>query len=186
MAIMNEGRIEQSGTPAEIYEAPVSSFVAAFIGDTNFFDSEIISSDGEYCLLKTDGFPDITVYNDKNIKAGTRVHLSIRPEKFIISSAEPVPREKFNVLKGIVEEIIYMGAHTIYWIKSGGSMIQVRRLHDRYQLDEKPISWGDTVRISWHADNCFMLERYRTDDKALLTLPDESMAGPGDTEAGEP
>ena len=40
IAVMNEGRIEQIGTPAEIYEAPRTSFVAAFIGDTNFFEGD--------------------------------------------------------------------------------------------------------------------------------------------------
>ena len=60
IAVMNSGTIEQVGTPAEIYEAPRSSFVAAFIGDTNFFEGEVAEMiSAEYSRLKIDGFPDV-------------------------------------------------------------------------------------------------------------------------------
>ncbi len=59
IAVMKDGRIEQMGPPAEIYETPRTSFVAAFIGDTNFLEgkvAEIVS--GDYCRLEVDGFPE--------------------------------------------------------------------------------------------------------------------------------
>ncbi len=66
IAVMNQGRIEQIGTPAEIYEAPRTSFVAAFIGDTNFFEGEVDGRRGR--LLQpsgSTGFPDLSCFNDK-------------------------------------------------------------------------------------------------------------------------
>ena len=58
IAVMDQGRIEQVGAPAEIYEAPRSSFVAAFIGDTNFFEGEVADvPEDEYSRLKIEGFP---------------------------------------------------------------------------------------------------------------------------------
>ena len=45
--------------------------------------------------------------------------------------------------------------------------------HRRFQLDEKPPQWGDEVWLSWHANDGFLLDRYREEDEALLTLPDE-------------
>ena len=91
IAVMNQGKIEQVGSPAEIYEAPRNSFVAAFIGDTNFFEGEVTELvDNDYSRLKIDGFPDVLCFNDKQISPGSPVYLSIRPEKFHISREEPI------------------------------------------------------------------------------------------------
>ena len=82
IAVINEGIVEQVGTPTQIYEAPRTSFVAAFIGDTNFFEGDVVEVNEPYSKLHIDGFTDVLVYNDKNIKNGEKVYLSIRPEKF--------------------------------------------------------------------------------------------------------
>ena len=59
IAVVNHGKIEQIGTPAEIYEAPKNSFVAAFIGDTNFFDGVVKENkSAEYSLLQIEGLAD--------------------------------------------------------------------------------------------------------------------------------
>jgi spermidine/putrescine transport system ATP-binding protein len=83
IAVMNEGVVEQVGTPTEIYEAPRTSFVAAFIGDTNFFEGDVVAVNEPYSTLHIDGFTDVIVYNDKKIKKGDRVYLSIRPRSLL-------------------------------------------------------------------------------------------------------
>lgn len=175
IAVMNEGVVEQVGTPTEIYEAPRTSFVAAFIGDTNFFEGDVVAVNEPYSTLHIDGFTDVIVYNDKKIKKGDRVYLSIRPEKFTITIDKPKLSERYNIVKGKVEEIIYMGYHTKYWVRVNDFLVETKRLHDRYMLDEKMITWGDEVWLSWHADYCYMLEQYNLEDEALLTLPDEEI-----------
>ncbi len=176
IAVMNKGRIEQQGTPVQVYEAPTNSFVAAFIGDTNFFETEITSIEDSYCRMNIKDFADgVIVYNDKNFPQGSRVYLSIRPEKFVISHAEPESHRKRNMVRGVVEEIIYMGTHTVFWVRVGDYRIQVRQSHDRFLLDEKIIEHGNTVCISWHADNCYILDRYDERDESLLTLPDDDV-----------
>lgn len=175
IAVLNEGIVEQVGTPTQIYEAPRTSFVAAFIGDTNFFEGDVAEVDEPYSTLHIDGFTDVTVYNDKKIKKGERVYISIRPEKFSVSIQKPELPEKYNIVKGTVKEIIYLGYHTKYWVKVNEYLIETKRLHDRYMLDEKIITWGDEVWLSWHADYCYMLEQYKLEDEALLTLPDEEI-----------
>ncbi|HOW83779.1 MAG TPA: hypothetical protein PK573_14550, partial [Spirochaetota bacterium] len=57
----------------------------------------------------------------------------------------------------------------------GDYRIQVRQSHDRFLLDEKIIEHGNTVCISWHADNCYILDRYDERDESLLTLPDDDV-----------
>ncbi len=171
IAVMNEGRIEQIGTPAQIYEAPVSSFVAAFIGDTNFFDGTVAEIlDQEYSRLRVEDFPDVVVFNDKKLRPGDPVHLSIRPEKFKISIEPPAPAPRRNLAAGVVEEVIYLGAHTKYWVRVDGWRLAVNVQHERYLLDERQITWGDPVWLAWGADDGYMLERYREADEALLTL----------------
>ena len=62
-------------------------------------------------------------------------------------------------------------------------LVETKRLHDRYMLDEKKITWGDEVWLAWHADYCYMLEQYNYEDEALLTLPDEELITAAENEA---
>ncbi|MCE9615971.1 MAG: ABC transporter ATP-binding protein [Lentisphaerae bacterium] len=180
IAVMHEGRVEQIGTAAEIYEAPRTSFVAAFIGDTNFFDGQVLGPDTnpDYCQLAIEGFTDIISFNDKRLPTGQLAHLSIRPEKFRISRNPPPPDPFLNRISGTVEEIIYQGTHTNFWVRAGEYRVAVRQPHSRFKLDQEIITWKDAVWLSWHADDGCMLEQYRADDESLLSLPDPDDAHP--------
>ena len=176
IAVMNLGIIEQIGTPAEIYEAPRSSFVAAFIGDTNFFEGKVTDIvDHEYSRLTIDGFPDVLCFNDKHISAGNPVFLSIRPEKFHISRDAPPNSNKRNIMRGLVEDVIYQGLLTKFWVRVQEYRLSIVQQHSRFLLDEKPIRWNEEVWISWHADDSFMLERYSESDEQLVSLPPENI-----------
>ncbi|MCX5852333.1 MAG: ABC transporter ATP-binding protein [Deltaproteobacteria bacterium] len=176
IAVMNLGIIEQIGTPAEIYEAPRSSFVAAFIGDTNFFEGKVTDIVGhEYSRLTIDGFPDVLCFNDKHISAGNPVFLSIRPEKFHISRDAPPNSNKRNIMRGLVEDVIYQGLLTKFWVRVQEYRLSIVQQHSRFLLDEKPIRWNEEVWISWHADDSFMLERYSESDEQLVSLPPENI-----------
>jgi spermidine/putrescine transport system ATP-binding protein len=195
IAVMKLGKIEQLGTPAEIYEAPRSSFVAAFIGDTNFFDGTVaeplekaytldgmlsVAVDKDYSRLRIEDFPDLECYNDKQIKQGEHVFLSIRPEKFRISREKPDPAPHLNVIEGMVEDVIYLGSQTKYWVRVRDYRISVIRQHSRFLLDEKPIRWNERVWLSWHADDGFMLEKYSELDESLLQQPPEEVGETSD------
>jgi spermidine/putrescine transport system ATP-binding protein len=174
IAVMHQGRIEQVGAPAEIYESPQTSFVAAFIGDTNFFDGVTLAADAspDYCRLRIEGLGDTLCYNDKKLPPGQSTHLSVRPEKFRIGRAEPPVQPLVNRAPGVVEDVVYQGSHTNYWVRAGGYRIAVRRQHTRFKLDEESIAWRDPVWLSWHADDGYMLERYEKADERLLSMPD--------------
>ena len=179
IAVMGGGRIEQIGTPAEIYETPRTSFVAAFIGDTNFFEGEVADClDGEYCRLKIPGFPEVVSYNDKGIRPGNPVFLSVRPEKIRISRDKPLADPRLNIVPAKVEDVIYLGHTTKYWLRVDRHRVQVLRQHFRFFLDERPIRWKDEAWIWWHADDGFMLERYRRDDEKLMAGPPEKVGEP--------
>jgi spermidine/putrescine transport system ATP-binding protein len=179
IAVMKDGRIEQIGTPAEVYEAPRSSFVAAFIGDTNFLEghvSEVV--DGEYLRLAIDEFGDVLCFNDAQRAPGMAVYLSVRPEKIRISREAPPQDARHNAFRGRVEDVVYLGTHTRFWVGVGERRIAVFQQQGRFLLDERPIRWNEDVWVSWHADDGFMLERFSEADEALTGT------GLGDLDAG--
>jgi len=175
IAVMNRGIVEQVGTPAEIYEAPESSFVAAFIGDTNFFEGVVESSSNGYSDLRIEGFPPVRCFNDSPRRPGDSVYLSVRPEKIRLSSNPPDGGSgSANVVKGVVEDLVYLGSMTKYWVRVEDYRLVVIRPHHRFLLDEASVpKWRETVYLSWHPDDGYMLHRYRESDEGLLTLPDE-------------
>ena len=130
IAVMDAGRIEQVGTPAEIYESPRTSFVAAFIGDTNFFEGEVAEIvDGEWSRLRIEGFPDVLCFNDKQIGQGRAVSLSLRPEKLRGWREKPEADGRHNVVPGRVEDVIYLGSHMKNGVRAGGHRHTVFAAH---------------------------------------------------------
>jgi len=160
IAVINRGTIEQLDGPAKIYEAPSSRFVASFIGDTNFFSGEIVATEGDYCTIRPEGFPDIRAYNDKQLKVGQKVDLSVRPEKIRVTLAPPPPEKgaSINVYSSTVQDIVYQGVYTKYWIKSSDLRIAALKPHSRFLLDQEPITWNDKVFVWWHPDDGYMVE----------------------------
>ena len=174
IAVMNKGVIEQVGPPAQVYEAPRSSFVAAFIGDTNFLDGKITETiDTHFSRCEVNGFGSIVIDNDKPVAPGDRIHLSIRPEKLVVSREKPEIGPLDNAVEGKVEDVIYYGSHTRYWVRCGEWKLCAEMQHRTFLLDHSPPKWGDTVWLMWDANDGFLLEQYREEDEGMLTLPGE-------------
>jgi len=174
IAVMNNGSIEQIGSPVEIYEAPGSSFVAAFIGDTNFINGQVKEKiDHDYIRIELEEFNSVLAWNDKQLNPGERVDLSIRPEKFRLFRNKPEATPYMNAVEGTVEDIIYLGAQTKYWIRVGEKLVSVQQQHGRFLLDETPITWGENVWVCWHANDGYMLQRFDEEDASMLPLPPE-------------
>ncbi|MCU0778988.1 MAG: ABC transporter ATP-binding protein, partial [Akkermansiaceae bacterium] len=113
IAVMNAGHIEQIGKPAEIYETPRTSFVAAFIGDTNFLEGRVTESLGErFSRADIPGLGAVIIDNDKPVRPGDRIHLSLRPEKLVLSRERNHSGEWDNSVPGIIEDVIYFGSQT--------------------------------------------------------------------------
>jgi spermidine/putrescine transport system ATP-binding protein len=159
IAVMDGGRIEQVGAPAEIYESPRTGFVAAFIGDTNFLEGRVRECpETEYCRLEIAGLGEAASFNDRQVRPEQAVVLSVRPEKIHIAHERPEDAPRRNRFPAEVEDVIYLGASTKYWVRAGDHRAQVLRQHSRYFYDDRPIRWKDRVWIWWHADDGFLLE----------------------------
>jgi spermidine/putrescine transport system ATP-binding protein len=175
IGVMHQGKLLQVGTPAEIYESPESSFVAAFIGDTNFVVGKVrrIVDENRF-VLEAECLGEIVVWRDKPVAVGDEVTVSIRPEKFSLQKTRPVTNgDTSNSVPCKIEEVIYLGPQTRYWVRSADQLISIIQQHANYLLDETPLAWGDEAWLTWRANDGFMLNAYREADEALLTLPDD-------------
>lgn len=165
IAIMNKGEVLQVGTPAEVYEAPADTFVADFIGENNFFSGEIVEIfDTNYARLKTEKLGELVFELDKPAKIGDRVQVSIRPEKIRVSKQIPAGlSNKHNILKVYVDELIYSGFQSKYFVWVNGDkelLFKAFKQHAVYfdEDDNDTIRWDEDAYISWHADDSFFIE----------------------------
>ncbi|NWF58812.1 MAG: ABC transporter ATP-binding protein [Fischerella sp.] len=117
IAVMNHGKIEQIGTPSEIYENPQTAFVAEFIGDTNLFEGEIAEVDASSVQIVTNTGLKITVsrFVDTPAELLQAVVISVRPEKIQLSLYKPSVQT--NCFEGRLVNIMYLGTHINYVVE---------------------------------------------------------------------
>ena len=174
IAVMNKGEILQVGTPVEVYESPADSFVADFIGENNFFDGKVTEIiDKEFAKLYNEKLGELVFEMDKPVKVGDRVKVSIRPEKIKLSKTMPKAvneNEKINVLKVYVNELIYSGFQSKYFVFLNGDKeltFKVFKQHAVYfdDNDEGAIWWDEEAYIAWDADDGFLVEVISGEEK---------------------
>ncbi len=160
MAIMNEdGQIEQVGTPKEIYEFPVSSFVARFVGTTNILEVIVKLSDHS-SRIEIEHLGSFEIYIPEKkawIKDGSRVLMSLRPEK--IEIRKTLVAGFSNKWLGIVEAIVYHGRSTQYNVRlKNDHIIHVFEQNEEH-FEREVIDYDDQVYLYWQKENVVLLER---------------------------
>ena len=139
IAIINNGIIEQLGTPSDVYMDPKTVFVADFIGEANIVDGEIISQKKDEIKLSIlDGFV-INIKTKDTYKKGDKVKVVIRPEDVKVS-----PNKLTNSLYGKITDYTYGGENTkmIIDFKNGYSL-------KSSVTDEEKYKYGDNVYIKF-------------------------------------
>ena len=160
MAIMNyDGHIEQIGTPREIYEFPISSFVAQFVGKMNIFRGTLHSGNKVSFVEETNlgAFEVAAGARVPWMVEGGQVLMGVRPEKIWISKKA---EENFsNHLTGKVESIVYHGPATQYNVRvKNGTRIEVFEQNEEHFPKDK-IDYDDQVYLHWQKENAVLLER---------------------------
>ena len=119
IAVLAEGRVEQVGPPQEIYTAPATTYVAAFLGAANIFDADVLESGGGSAVCAAMS-TRLTAAVDKDRASGAAA-IVIRPERIAVQQPdEPVPLG-CNVIGGTVAEVVYLGASTQVHVDVGES-----------------------------------------------------------------
>ena len=149
IAVMDKGRILQVATPAEIYEAPNSRFVADFVGNVNIFEGKVATATGDRVTIATSAGQKIHVASEVPVVAGQAVSYVLRPEKLRIS-AEPLSGP--NVLEGEVWDIAYFGPVTSFHIRlDDGSTVKVAMVNATRQ-GPLQLTWHDRAFVQFDED----------------------------------
>ena len=154
IGVMNRGEIVQIGTPTEIYEFPMTKFVADFIGSVNMFEGQLIEDLPDRARIQSEELGGV-IYIDHGISSApsATVWAAIRPEKISILRAHPGENVE-NCVRGVVKEIAYMGDMSIYLVKiDSGKMVRVTQPNSERLSDDERIGWDETVWLSWHASS---------------------------------
>jgi spermidine/putrescine transport system ATP-binding protein len=182
IAVMNQGDVLQVGTPHDIYESPATDFVARFIGETNLFDASVVKIEKigqpslplgesaeappeEYLAeLEIPELGRIKVTTVDKVELGQRVSFTIRPEKIVISKEKPATkRDDINLFQGQVDEPIYSGFQTKFYVKVNGQvLVRVIKQHANYSDEGPEIVWKDGVFLSWSANDGYIVEVGKT------------------------
>ncbi|GAB4574345.1 MAG: polyamine ABC transporter ATP-binding protein [Rhodothalassiaceae bacterium] len=151
IAVMDKGAIRQVGTPREIYEYPASRFVATFVGSVNLFEGRVIEDEPDHVLIASEeaGCP-ILIDHGISCPPDARIAVAIRPEKMVLSR-EPRAGDDPNHAVGIIEDIAYLGASSLFRIRlePSGKIVHVSR-PIRAREAAETFLWDERVTISWH------------------------------------
>jgi putrescine transport system ATP-binding protein len=163
IGVMDAGRLDQVATPRELYEAPLSRWIAEFIGEVNLFDGQVEGREYNRLTVSTRDAGAIVVAEPRNPVTKTTVSVAIRPEKVKLSRRGPVSdgggSQSINRLDGVVADISYLGGLTVYKVRldSGAivrsSMANTARIDiDAYSLSQRVVAW-------FTPDDCLVLEQ---------------------------
>jgi putative spermidine/putrescine transport system ATP-binding protein len=131
IAVFNEGKIQQVGTPSEIYERPASAFVAGFVGTSNLVSGDV--------ARRVTGSPEM---------------FSIRPEKIHLDATHGQPEDNMLCLDGVVRDVVYLGLFTRYLVEiEGGSDLVVIEQNLKTTSMDVLSAKGQKVRLHWHRDH---------------------------------
>ncbi|WP_202945717.1 ABC transporter ATP-binding protein [Acetonema longum] len=152
IAVMNEGVIEQTGNPDEIYERPQSKFVAGFIGETNLFSGKVTGLDGNYAVLEMEN--GRAPVPNRGLSLGEAAYIAVRPERIELSDS---PDGKPFALKGWYKEQIYVGS-TMKTIIHLNQKLEVVVSEPVGRAQTGKLAKGTEVFLSWNPDHAVLVK----------------------------
>jgi putrescine transport system ATP-binding protein len=157
IAVMNEGKFVQIGTPNDIYEYPQSRFTANFIGSINIFEGVVQKDrpDSHVIRCEDDGL-DLLIDRDSSIHVGESIGVAVRPEKIHVSRVEPTDHH-FNTVRGKVLDFGYLGNLSVYNVELDSGKIVKASAPNRNRISKHQVEWDDIVYLSWEAANSVVL-----------------------------
>jgi spermidine/putrescine transport system ATP-binding protein len=154
IAVMNAGRVEQIGSPREIYDHPETPFVADFIGSLNALEMLVAELVGNLAVGRYGDGERIVVAAGADMRAGESVRVAVRPERVRIDPpAVPTP-EDGSRLGGRVAEVVYLGMFTQFHVETAAGTILCHRLADE-SLSAYTV--GTAVVLTWPVEQTALL-----------------------------
>ncbi|NIY68633.1 ABC transporter ATP-binding protein [Streptomyces malaysiensis] len=160
VAVMNSGRVEQRGAPAELYENPGTTFVANFLGTSNLIEAEITDKSGGDLVL-TAGGGKLSLPAERcsaPVRTGGKVLVGVRPEKITLAHAEDagsVPEGR-NRITGRIADSSFIGVSTQYLITTPGSS-DITVYEQNIERDARLVPGAEVV-LHWNPAHTFGLD----------------------------
>lgn len=147
IVIFNHGRIEQIGTPREVYETPANLHVASFIGEANIFNTQVVRIDKDNLYVEIENIA-IACKNSANYQVGDRIHLIVRPEDIRVWSLAEVD-ESSGMLPGKIIDIVYKGSTVDLKVAlASGAIINASEFFDEDD-DKLEYALNESVWVQW-------------------------------------
>jgi putative spermidine/putrescine transport system ATP-binding protein len=163
ICLMNNARIEQIGTPDDLYFRPRSLFAADFIGESNVFTARVRSAVDGCLVVEGPGASALRIRCDASVVAGETVTLVVRPERIRIGAPGP-GSDSVNRVQARVEEIAFQGDRIRYYARAdAASLFSVKVLTG---ASSARASAGDAVSLEFDADSVIVLPK----DSALKSM----------------
>jgi len=154
IAVMNEGKIEQMGSPIQIYEHPKTAFVANFLGQTNLFEGTVAGIEGDELAVKVKDTTIFVPLSSTEIRSG-RIVFGVRPEKVkIVDQGKPgLPKNQIN---GSIKLTAFVGVSTQYEVITnwGQEVSAFEQNIDPTDLGRP----GQAVTLAWEPRHSFVLD----------------------------
>ena len=152
IAVFNDGNVQQLSSPSELYESPVNSFVAQFIGENNTFTGTVKEINGNKVSVQTDSGEIIQANPIAVSNVGEKTTVSLRPERVIINPGTDVE----NQFECNVQEIIYHGDHTRLRVSLLNNSDFILKIPNSEKNSN--ISTDDKIKLGWSSVHCRALD----------------------------
>lgn len=159
IAVMNKGKVEQMGAPADLYETPTTTFVANFLGQSNLVRARVTGREGGSVLLDANGHR-LAMPPERAQSTEGEVWMGVRPEKIRLHRRdEPSAEQGLNRLDGVVADSSFTGMSTQYLVRMpwGQELMVFAQNLSR----EASLRRGDEVSLSWHPEHTFALDAHQ-------------------------
>jgi putative spermidine/putrescine transport system ATP-binding protein len=157
ICLMNDGHIEQIGTPDDLYFRPRTRFAAEFLGESNILTGEVAGVDGASVVVTAAGGVKLRAPRSGNVRDPRRVALMVRPERVTIQDAKTAlpGAEPHNRLEGLLRQVILVGGVTKYYVTlDDGQTIVAFALTGDAKVVATP---GSRVSVTWPAASGVLL-----------------------------
>tara|TARA_B100000029_G_scaffold114748_1_gene107242 strand:+ start:214 stop:1296 length:1083 start_codon:yes stop_codon:yes gene_type:complete len=155
ICLLNNARIEQIGTPADLYFRPRTEFAASFLGESNMFAVEVTGTHDDQHVMEMANGATLRAPKRSELSSGNRVSAMVRPESVsLVSTGQSVE----NVIEGKLKETIMAGGITKYYVEVANDQIfAVTTLTAR---DSHQLSQSSTVRLGWNIEDTVVLHHH--------------------------
>src|SRR5215216_2695522 len=160
IAVMSDGRIEQAGSAADLYERPRTEFVASFLGVSNLVDARMRASQNGHATVETHDGATLRVPSDRIGPHGTdAVRIGVGPEKVTLSPAGAAVADGYNVLRGTVVVASFLGVSIQYVIRAAGGEELTVFAQNLDGAEPESLGPGRDVQLSWDPQHTFVVAK---------------------------